>query len=444
MALDVMGVSEVTGPGLLQNLLHNRFRWQAAPEDDTTGPAATLAIADLDQNNSWDRIQAGSHGMQVLLTRHGASGNVLTLAVKEITKKSTRILCVEDFDNDGKRDAIVAQADGLLFLRGLGDGGFAEQAGVFPSGLLSGLSEDELSGTAGAASDLDLDGDLDLVVVNGKSGQISRFTNEGGDTYEWIDVIARAIGDDPQFPYNRVNMHTVGGILQVRNGADVQSLLIDSPRTHVGLGQQKTIDSIRVVWTDGVPQHVNTPEHLRSRFAVLAPQILKGSCPYLYTWTGEKFEFFSDCLWAAPLGLVQATGDLAPTREWEYLLIPGRQLVPRDGRYVIQFTEELWEAAYLDDVKLVAVDHPSDVSVFTNEKVGSPQMAAHRIHTVKNRKLPLSVTDSRGTDLLPGLTSQDGDYVQAFRQRVMQGLVDPWSMEFTLGECRTLPTCGWC
>lgn len=59
----------------------------------------------------------------------------------------------------------------------------------------------------------------------------------------------------------------------------------------------------------------------------------------------KKFQFFSDCLWAAPIGLVQATGEMAPTREWEYLLIPGEQMKPRDDRYVLQLTEELWEAA---------------------------------------------------------------------------------------------------
>jgi hypothetical protein len=55
---------------------------------------------------------------------------------------------------------------------------------------------------------------------------------------------------------------------------------------------------------------------------------------------------------------------------------------------VLQFTEELWEAAYFDEVRLMAVDHPADVAVFTNEKVGSPSMAAHRIHTVRQPVLP--------------------------------------------------------
>jgi hypothetical protein len=229
-------------------------------------------------------------------------------------------------------------------------------------------------------------------------------------------------------------MHGIGAVLEVRSGADWQAHVIDSPRMHVGLGRQKQADTIRVIWTDGVPQNITDVQLLRSRLGVLAPQILKGSCPYIYTWDGEKFTFFSDCLWAAPLGLVQANGDLAPTREWEYLLIPGRQLQARGDRYVLQFTEELWEAAYFDEVRLMAVDHPADVAVFTNEKVGSPTMAAHRIHTVRRPVLARSVVNSAGEDLLPLLKAQDQQYAKPFRQRVLQGLTDEWTLEFDFGD----------
>ena len=65
---------------------------------------------------------------------------------------------------------------------------------------------------------------------------------------------------------------------------------------------------------------------------------------------------------------------LAPARGWEYLKIPGEKLVARDGEYRLQITEELWEAAYFDRVALIAVDHPADVAVYSNEKVGPPEL----------------------------------------------------------------------
>ncbi|MBL8815693.1 MAG: CRTAC1 family protein [Planctomyces sp.] len=436
MAMDVAGVSATGGAGELQNLLHGRFRWQTAPSEQKSDTASQLFIRDVDNNNSWDRIQSGLKGIQVVMTDQGPTGTIRHLKTLRIIDQPSHILLAEDFDNDGNTDLIVAHQDRLTLYRGAADGSFAEQKGLFSSDSWSQINSEQLLNTRAAAADFDLDGDLDVVVINGANGQVSGFMNEGGNQYEWIDVVARAVPKDEQFPHNRVNMHAFGSVLQIRSNTANRDVIIDQPRMHLGLGTTKQIDSIRIVWTDGVPQHINTPEHLRSRIGVLAPQILKGSCPYIYTWTGERFEFFSDCLWAAPLGLVQATGDLAPTREWEYLLVPGEKLAARDGKYFLQFTEELWEAAYLDEVKLVAVDHPVDVDIFTNEKVGSPQMAAHRIHTVRERKVPQSVVDSRGRDLLPGLLTQDGDYVQAFTARRMQGVVDPWFMEFELGELR--------
>ena len=81
----------------------------------------------------------------------------------------------------------------------------------------------------------------------------------------------------------------------------------------------------------------------------------------------------TDCLWAAPLGLLQNREKLVPSREWEYLKVPGDLLqLNDDGQYQIQLTEELWEAAYFDKVELIAIDHPSEVELYTNEKVGPP------------------------------------------------------------------------
>src|SRR5437773_9768217 len=71
-----------------------------------------------------------------------------------------------------------------------------------------------------------------------------------------------------------------------------------------------------------------------------------------------------------PLGIMAGGTDIAsapPHASREYMRVPGAALVPRDGRYVLQITEELWETGYLDDVKLLVVDHPDSVDVYVNE-----------------------------------------------------------------------------
>ncbi|MFM7057017.1 MAG: FG-GAP-like repeat-containing protein, partial [Planctomycetota bacterium] len=423
MAMDLVGIAPDGRVGWLQNMLHLRFRWN----DGLAGSvppagAADLAVGDFNRDGNWDVAAAGASG--VVRIQLSNNERAETAVVTTVGKAAAGQLIRADFDNDSLVDLLSSGRDGLRLYRGCADGSFEDVSHLLPS-------LDDLR--AATVADIDRDGGLDVVVATA-TGHLQLLLNIGGSANEWMEIVPRAIGEDSQFQTQRVNMHGTGAVLEVRSGADWQAHVIDAPRMHVGLGRQKQADTIRVIWTDGVPQNITDVSLLRSRLGVLAPQILKGSCPYIYTWDGEKFTFFSDCLWAAPLGLVQATGDLAPTREWEYLLIPGRQLRPRADRYVLQLTEELWEAAYFDEVRLMAVDHPADVSVLTNEKVGSPAMAAHRIHTVRRPVLPRSVINSDGEDLLPLLKAQDQQYAKPFRRRILQGLTDEWTLEFDFGE----------
>ena len=46
---------------------------------------------------------------------------------------------------------------------------------------------------------------------------------------------------------------------------------------------------------------------------------------------------------------------------------------PRDDNYVLQITEELREVLYLDEAKLVVVDHPPGTEVHPTGQVASRQ-----------------------------------------------------------------------
>ncbi len=402
IAIDVVGVSADGTTGCLENILHGRFRW--VPVD-----SERVVASDVSSVTCCDVVGPDADG-RTLLWYAGPS-------VEDQSDWFGKRMVFTDLDNDGAMDSVNCQ-------------------GTENPLAVSILPEKVLPATASSctAADIDDDGDLDIVYVSAADGALGLLTNDGGNTNNWIDVVVRAVPDDPQFPSNRVNMHGIGSLIEVRAGSLYHAEVINKPKIHLGLGKTEAADTIRVIWTDGIPQDITVRDLLRSRIGILAPQILKGSCPYIYTWTGERFEFFSDCLWAAPLGLVQANGEIAPTREWENLLIRGESLVEKDGRYVLQLTEELWETAYFDQVQLTAIDHPADVEIFTNEKVGSPDMAAHRIHTVRQPRNPASIIDGRGNDLLPGLLAADGEYVQAFEGRIVQGLTDEWVMEFDLGD----------
>ncbi|MEP3478638.1 MAG: CRTAC1 family protein [Fuerstiella sp.] len=397
VAIDFAAASDDGRSGYLENMLHGRFRW-------------------IDQSDAHN-LKNSNFGLQ---SRPDGSWEY-------VGQPSSDQLALADLDNDGRQDQLNLSSGNISWYRGLFDGSFetTEAQPAFP---------DHLNVSAMTVSDIDSDGDLDLLLTVGQQQQLQQIENVGGNTNQWIDVVARAVFSDPQFPSNRVNMHGIGSIAEVWSADTRQRQMITQPRTHFGLGSSQAADLVRIIWTDGIPQNVTSADALKARIGIQAPQILKGSCPYIYTWTGERFEFFSDCLWAAPLGLVGADGTIAPTREWENLLIPGQALVEKEGHYFLQLTEELWEIAYFDQVELSAIDHPADVQIFTNEKVGPPSLANHKIHSAKNPRLPVSVVNAKGRNLLPGLTHLDKDYVQAFERRKLQGLTNEWTMEFDLGK----------
>jgi hypothetical protein len=233
--------------------------------------------------------------------------------------------------------------------------------------------------------------------------------------------------------------------VELRSGGWYQAQVVAEPPLHFGLGEDKRAEQVRILWTNGVPQDL---VQIAGNVAICERMILKGSCPYIYTMAEGQFRFFSDCLWAAPLGLQTARGGVEPTRAWEYLHIPGPCLTPWEGSYWLLLTEELWEAGYFDYVQLMAVDHPAEVAVYSNEKVGPPDIAEFKIHTVRQRRYPQRAVDPRGTDLRPQLHRADGDFVKAFGKRLRQGLTPEHYIELDLGALQdpqqiTLFLTGW-
>jgi len=426
-AIDVVMLDQESGAvGYLQNLFHGRLRWQKldCPE------SREIAVVDADGNASWDILSTGASGTEVTLTETGPE-----MDTRPVDQPPGDGLTTLDYDNDGYLDTLVWSGTGVRVLRGGPLASYRPVDGVFA------VSSQDIGGSD--VGDLDGDGDIDLAVV--ESGRPRLYFNNGGNENSWLDVVLHAEQSPDQHPSQRVNMQALGSLMEVKSGDVYQARVVRRQSTHFGLGDRSTADVIRVVWTDGVPHNLLQP---KSREWLHTKQVLKGSCPYLYTWTGSGFEFFTDCLWAAPIGLQFAEGQLSSPREWEYLRIPGERLVARDGEYVLQMTEELWEAAYFDEIKLFAIDHPQDFEVYSNEKVGPPAVAEFKLYTVSDRRLPVSATDAEGHDLLPKLSRRDRDFTKAFGKRIKQGLTDPGYLELDLGpleagDAVTLFLTGW-
>lgn len=153
----------------------------------------------------------------------------------------------------------------------------------------------------------------------------------------------------------------------------------------------------------------------------------------IFTWNGSEFEFITDVLGVAPLGASAGDGQYFPVDNDEYVQISGKSLVPKDGLFQIRVTEELREVAFLDAVKLIAVDHPDDVDVFTNDKFKGPPFPEFRLFGVEERIYPVQALDHTGQDVLAKLTTKDKTYPDGFT-RDYSGVAELHYVELDFGD----------
>jgi len=417
-------VSGMEGLGILENVRHGRFRWRILDGDFAAlKNSQWLRVEQIGRNPSWSVIAAGPSGVNIVVTETTVAGLVSASRLVKINESPAERAISLDYDNDGIRDLVVLEKPVAGIYRGKSDGTYS---------LLTPASAGDLTGILTAAvTDVDRDGDEDLILATADG--VRWQSNDGGNANGWLDVALSAVQIKPneQNYSRRVNHHGIGSMIEVRAGARYQAQIVQGAITHFGLGPQKRTDAIRILWTNGMPQNVVSPNpnHL-----VCEEQKLAGSCPYLYTWDGEKFAFCTDLLWNAPLGLKFAENVIAPWREWEYLKIDGNKLRPKEGQYQLRVTAELWEVEYFDEIRLFAVDHPKGTDVFTNEKVGPASLAEHKIHTVSRPRVPVAASDSRGRDLLDQVKTQDGQFTKTFENKLAQGLTEEHYLELDLGD----------
>lgn len=422
VSIDVLCLGE-SGAGWLENVLHGQFRWQPFNEDIAKFKGATsMSLIDADSNFSWDLVLGGATSVDYVRTTNPDSGVTKIVGQRVVADSAKSGVLNWDYDNDGIRDLLVWSGPKLQTLRGGPLGEFK---------LMTELERDAPI-IAVDADDIDGDGDLDVLVATTKS--LSLVTNDGGNANKSLRLPIRAEdAKEAQKPNERVNMTGMGSLIELKVGTSYVPQVVTRQWTHFGLGQREKTDALRVLWTNGVPENFIEPKPGQS---IGMQQKLKGSCPYLYAWDGKQMAFVTDCLWAAPVGLQFAEGVLAPTRDWEYLKIDGERLKPKDSEYCLSLTEELWEIGYIDSVRLLAIDHPADVEIYSNEKVGPPSLAEFKVHTVKTPKTPIAAVDQRGRDVLPLISKRDDQFVRAFDRRIKQGLTEPHHVELSLGDLK--------
>ena len=395
-------------------------------ESGLSGLQGSVAVACGDYNNDGclDLFIAAMQPGQYELFRNRGNGSFQkdeSFAENLDILRNTQAADVSffDFDNDGYLDLLISGKSsesaqrGIHLLHNEGDGMFEDVSHLLPEDLLGG-------GEIGIA-DYNEDGDLDIFLA-GKDGGIHLLRNDGGNANHRLQV--RLVGVKAGSGKN--NHFGIGTKIEVRAGDLYQMKVVTEPVVHFGLAQRSRADVVRILWTNGTPQNIFSPGVEQD---LVEEQQLKGSCPFLYTFDGEQFTFVKDIMWHSalgmPLGIMGGTTTYGFSEaSMDYMKIPGNKLRPRDGKYIIQITEELWETIYLDEVELIVLDHPDTIEVLVNEKFSPPPYPEHRIYRISDKIFPLSAKDGKGNDVLDMLLEEDDRYVSNFLKTGYQGITE--------------------
>ncbi|NUS96404.1 MAG: tetratricopeptide repeat protein [Gemmatimonadaceae bacterium] len=397
--------------------------------------SGVVASTDYDNDGFLDILVAGANGGEPTLWRNEGDGTFArdtrsSGALQALRGVEARGAAFVDYDNDGWVDLAVAgtaKAAGgpaIFLFRNDGTGRFVDRSTIVPQAARA------AGATALAITDVDGDGDEDILLVDA-SGAARLLRNDHGNDNLGVNVALKALRTGS----GKNNTFGIGSRLELRAGDIYQTRTAAAPRTHFGLGPHLKADVLRVEWPNGVPQTVYLPGTDQD---VVEREMLKGSCGFVYTWDGTRFRFVTDAMWRSalgmPLGLMGSTSAFAPAgASQEYVRIPGDALVPRDGRYTLQLTEELWETAYADQVKLLAVDHPDSIDVFVDERFVPPGPVSLRLYQIARRRLPLSAVDDHGNDVLDALRASDDVYVSNLVPTTYQGVVERHDLVLDLG-----------
>lgn len=406
----------------------------------------TIAVGDYNKDGWMDSAVNTSSGASVLVRNLGNSRFQTDQSLAGPTASSAAgrgwMSQFFDYDNDGDLDLLLVRGGlnnegskelGPEIWENDGEGRFANASGKL--GLTRYQGKPYRSATLG---DFDNDGDVDiLLTVNGGSPVLLR--NDGGNQNNWIKVRLQGTNS---------NKSGIGTKVEVKSGALWQKVEINGgsgylsqspPEVVLGLAQHKSVNALRLLWPGGVLQsEINLPIN---QTRLVQELDRKGtSCPLLYTWNGEKYQFVTDFLGGCAIGYLLAPGQYNTPDTDEYVKISNSQLRLKDGRYSLRINNQLEEVLYIDQTELVVLDHPAGQELFPNERLmPSPPFPEFKIFAAQNARPPRAAWDHQGKDVLPQLLKVDRKYPDGFKLLPYKGYAEEHELILDLGDVAASP-----
>jgi len=458
------------GPEIALNEREGKFQSLLPKRDNPEISAAGIAL-DFDHDGWMDLAFSHWREPAISLWRNDHGKGIERVALPETHWARAYGVAAFDYDNDGWVDlvAVGETKDGkgeIKLFRNLGPDGWKDVTADV------GLDKIHLEAPrAIITGDYDNDGAVDLLITQ-NHGPAVLLRNEGGNQNHWLRLALKGLND---------NKSAIGTKVEVFSGGNRQKFEIygsngylgqNSPYLTVGLGDSRDADIVRMLWPTGVLQdEIGIAGDKQQDMMEIDRR--GSSCPTLFVWNGKRYQFVADMLGAGVVGHWVGPDQRDIPRPVEWIKIPTgtvqekisspchpersdgsmqlassctdpssrNERAPQDDNAVrgatktlsFRFMEPLEEAVYLDQVRLLAVDHPAGEDVYPNEYFASnPPYPPFKVVVSRGAAPPAGAWDDQGRNVLPDLLAHR--YFGDFALTRFLGFAKPHTLTLDLGK----------
>jgi Tfp pilus assembly protein PilF len=395
-------------------------------------PAVGVVALDFDKDGWMDLAFTHAGAPGISLWRNIEGKHLERVKLPDLGWERGFGIAAIDYDNDGWLDLVAvgeSRTGGeLRLLRNLGAPGFADVTRQVHLDTVK-LSQPR----AIAVADVAGNGSADLVVTQlGAPPLLLR--NDGGSQHNWIRIDLKALNDNKSGIGTKVEVYA-GPLYQKWEVQGASGYLgQNAPTILAGLGTEKNVEVVRLLWPTGVPQdEINLAARKQHSLGELDRR--GSSCPVLFAWNGRQYEFIADMIGPGVVGHWVAPGERDVPDPDEYLKVNARSVRPRNGLLSFRFMEPMEETVYLDQVRLLAIDHPAALEVYPNERfVSNPPFPEFRVIASRNAHPPVGAWDDQGNDVLPLVAKADRKYVTNLQDMPFAGFAKLHWIELDLGS----------
>ena len=285
------------------------------------------------------------------------------------------------------------------------------------------------------AADVDGDGSPDLIVIQENAAPVL-LSNMGANKNHFVRLDLTGLADNKTALGVKVEVFA-NGLWQKWELAGASGYQTQAPpQILVGLGDAPGIDLLRILWPTGVLQdEIDLPQ--TPVIAMKEADRRGSSCPVLFAWDGHEYKFVTDVIGAAVVGHWFTPTHRNIPNPGEWIKIDGANVALVKNNISVRFMEPMEEVNYIDQLRMVAVDHPENVEVNPEERfLDNPPFASGRVVASADTRLPLGAWDGEGRDVLDRLSRRDHAFASGFKALPYDGFANLHALTLDLGETK--------